>query len=139
MALCVLLLAIALACFVIIRKYISLRKYAMMSKGGTWQPVTLRASRRQVALIIGFIVVLLGFALMPHIGIFKLSFTKGGLGGLTLDNYRYMFSNVHMYTPIKNSLIFSFVSVILIIIVGTMAAYIIARKKIPGLLPSTCS
>ncbi|MDD4281064.1 MAG: iron ABC transporter permease [Candidatus Methanofastidiosa archaeon] len=134
MALCVLLLAIALACFVIIRKYISLRKYAMMSKGGTWQPVTLRASRRQVALIIGFIVVLLGFALMPHIGIFKLSFTKGGLGGLTLDNYRYMFSNVHMYTPIKNSLIYSFVSVILIIIVGTMAAYIIARKKIPGLL-----
>lgn len=134
MALCVILLVIALTCFLVIRKYISLRKYAMMSKGGTWQPVSVKASRKQLTLITVFIVGLLSVALMPHMGILKLSLTKGGVAGLTLDNYRYMFSNVHMYTPIVNSMGYSFVSVLLIIIIGTMAAYIIARKKLPGIL-----
>jgi len=134
MALCVLLLAIALVCFVVIRKYISLKQYAMMSKGGTWQSLTVKASRKQFILILTFILGVLSLALMPHIGILKLSFTKGGMGGLTLANYSYMFSNVHMYTPIKNSLIYSFASVFLIIIIGTMAAYIISRKKFPGIL-----
>ena len=134
MALCVLLLIIAIICFIIIRKYISLKKYAMMSKGGTWQPVTIKASRKQFGLIVLFIAGLLSLALMPHIGIQKLSLTKGGLSGMTLSNYSYMLSNVHMYTPIKNSLIYSFLSVFVIIIIGTMAAYIISRKKLPGLL-----
>ncbi|RZN49478.1 iron ABC transporter permease [archaeon] len=134
MALCVLLLVMALTCFVIIRKYISLKQYAMMSKGGTWQPVTIKPSRKQLVLFGIFIAGLLSFALMPHIGILKLSLTQGGIGGLTLANYKYMFSNVHMYTPIKNSLIYAFSAVFIIIILGTMAAYIIARKKLPGIL-----
>ena len=133
MALCVILLIIALVCFIIIRKYISLKKYAMMSKGGTWQPVTIKASRKQFAMILTFIIVLLSLALMPHIGILKLSFTRGGFANFTLANYSYMFSNVHMYTPIQNSLIYSFLSVFVIIIIGTMAAYIISRKKLPGI------
>jgi len=134
MALCVLLLVMALTCFVIIRKYISLKQYAMMSKGGTWQPVTIKPSRKQLVLFGVFIAGLLSFALMPHIGILKLSLTQGGIGGLTLANYKYMFSNVHMYTHIKNSLIYAFSAVFIIIILGTMAAYIIARKKLPGIL-----
>ncbi|MFQ6089696.1 MAG: ABC transporter permease [Candidatus Methanofastidiosia archaeon] len=134
MALSVILLAIALVGFVIVRKYISLRRYAMLTKGSIWQPLMRDATKTKTFLILTFTISLLLLALMPHIGVIYMSLTRGGHAGITLFHYKNLIVNPHIYTPIKNSLVYAMESVFVIIILGTSVAYIISRKKIPGRL-----
>ncbi len=139
-ALGVLLLFIAMISFFFIRRYMSLRHYAMMSKGGTWNPRFTKAKWFHYLIFYGFIIAILAFALLPHLGVFLLAFAAPGSWGtgnpipteFWFGNFVRMFVDPEFFGSIVNSLVYSTVAIIIIIVVGTGAAYIVARKNIPG-------
>jgi iron(III) transport system permease protein len=133
------LLIIAAVGFFFIRKYMSLRHYAMLSKGGTWNPRLTTSKWYHYIIIYGFIISLMSVALIPHVGIILLAFAAPGSWGrtvlpnqFTIANFGIVFIDPDIFGSIANSLIYSGVAVIIIILVGTSAAYIVARKNIPG-------
>ncbi|MFX1317810.1 MAG: ABC transporter permease, partial [Promethearchaeota archaeon] len=74
-ALSVILLLIAMIGFLLIRRYMSLRHYAMMSKGGTWNPRLHKPTWWQYIAIYGFIGLVLFLALLTPLGIIFLAFS----------------------------------------------------------------
>ncbi|MFW9831545.1 MAG: ABC transporter permease, partial [Candidatus Thorarchaeota archaeon] len=135
----VMLLIIAIVGFIFIRRYMSLRNYAMLSKGGTWNPRLSKSKWFHYILFYGFIIGLLSIALLPHIGVFLLAFAVPGSWGtfalipqLWIGNWLIVFTDPGIFGSILNSLIYSFVACFLIALIGVSAAYIVARKNIPG-------
>lgn len=136
-ALSLILLVIAIVGFIVIRKYVSLRQYAMLSKGGTWQPRLFKATRTQAGLFYVFMIGVLAFALIPHTGVFLLSIAKTWSNTIlptemSLDNYGVLFTDSAIGGSVYNSVVYSILATIIMVILGVSAAYIIARKKIPG-------
>ncbi len=139
LAMSVVLLIIAAVGFFFIRKYMSLRHYAMLSKGGTWNPRLTSCKWYHYIIIYGFIIALMSVALIPHIGIFLLAFAAPGSWGrtviptqFTFGNFGIVFVDPDIFGSIANSLIYSGIAVCIIVLIGTSAAYIVARKNIPG-------
>ncbi|MFX0168458.1 MAG: ABC transporter permease [Candidatus Hodarchaeota archaeon] len=138
-ALSVLLLFIAIISFLLIRRYMSLRQYAMQTKGGTWNPRLHKAKWYQAIAIYIFIGVVLFFALLTPLGIILLAFsTEWGTTILpvnfpTIINFFLVFTDYLVVNSIVNSLLYSAVAVLIIIGLATGIAYIVARKKLPGL------
>ncbi|UCE14414.1 MAG: iron ABC transporter permease, partial [Candidatus Heimdallarchaeota archaeon] len=73
LALAVILFLIAIVGFTVIRRYVGIREYAMISKGGTFNPRTRRISIWTTILIWLGVLLLMSFALMPHVGTFLLA------------------------------------------------------------------
>lgn len=131
------LLATAMIGFILIRKYVSLRQYAMISKGGTWQPRLFKATKKQTLLFYVFLIVVLAFALIPHTGVFLLSIAKTWRATIlptemTLSNYGILLEDSAIRDSVYNSLVYCTLATFIIVILGTSSAYIIARKRIPG-------
>jgi len=131
------LLTFSLIAFFLVRKYVSLRKYAMVSRGGTWKPRSQKAKGWTLVVIYAFVFLTLAFAMLPHIGVTLLA--VGGIWGSTLlptkislENFSIAFSNPGVISSLINSLVYSGIATIIIIILGTGAAYIVSRKNIPG-------
>ncbi len=75
-ALSIIMLVLAILAFLGIRKYVSLRQYAMISKGGRWKPRVAKPKHWQ-ALIIYFIMLpLLIFTILPQLGVIHLAFSQ---------------------------------------------------------------
>lgn len=137
LTLSVILLAIAMVGFLMIRRYVALRGYAMISRGGAWRPRIRRASKGKAAIFYLFMTGLLFLALIPHMGVLLSSFAEYWGDTIlptrfTLRNYGVLFTNPAIANSILNSFIYSLLATILIMILGTGAAYIIDRKNIPG-------
>jgi ABC-type Fe3+ transport system permease subunit len=133
------LLIIALLGFFAIRKYVSLRTYSMVSKGRAGQ-YRLSKAGWKLLLIYPFLILLFAFSLLVHIGIILMSFLET-LGGtrpseisFTGANYKDIFvaSQYNIPPYIINTLIYSVLAVILIIIIGSIAAYVVSRKQFRG-------
>ncbi len=136
-ALSCILLLIAIVGFLLIRKYMSLRGYAMLTKGGTWNPRLTKAKWYHYILFFGVIIGILAVALTPHIGIFLLAFsTEWGRTilptFLTPSNFAILVADPSIFQAIINSLLYSTLAVIIVILLAIGAAYIVARKNIPG-------
>jgi ABC-type Fe3+ transport system permease subunit len=133
------LLIIALVGFFAIRKYISLRKYAMVSKGRAGQ-YRMSKARWKLLFIYPFLIVLFAFSLLVHVGVFLMSILET-LGPkspsdilFTFEFYRAIFSSTIYNVPpfVINTLIYSIIATIVIIILGSVAAYVISRKDFKG-------
>ena len=134
-----LLLVIALIGFFMIRKYVSLRKYSMISKGRAGEYRMSEAGWKGL-IIYPFLILLFSISLLVHVGIFLMSIMKT-LGSkhaykieFTAEFYRSIFTSetydVGIY--IKNTLLYSFLAPIVIIILGSLAAYVMSRKEFKG-------
>jgi ABC-type Fe3+ transport system permease subunit len=137
-ALSVILLIIAVVGFLVIRRYVSLRSYAMISKGGVWQPRMTKAGPLKCLLILVFSIIILSLSLIPHVGVLLLSFAQTWPDTIlptqfTLENYASLIQNPAISQSIANSLLYSGVAVMIIAVLGTSAAYVIARKNLPGM------
>lgn len=135
-ALAVILLGIALLGFLLIKRYISLKTFAMLSKGGRWSPRIRPLGLRKSILVYPFLIIWIILSSFPQIGVFVYSFADI-LGGVipqswTLENYIKMISEPAVTRVITNSFIYSFAAVGLILVVGFSAAYLVARKKFFG-------
>jgi ABC-type Fe3+ transport system permease subunit len=137
-ALALLLLIISAVIFMVVRKYVSLRRYAMLTKGGMRRPRMRRLSRKTTFLIYAVFLGLLFFAALPHIGVTILAFTDRWTGGLlpdsyTLDNFVHVFQDPWVFGSIVNSLLYSSIATVIIILLGVSAAHLISRKRILGI------
>ena len=138
-ALSVILLLIAMVGFLLIRRYMSLREYAMQTKGGTWNPRLHKPKWFQMLAIIVFTAIVLFFALLTPVGIILLGFsTEWGATILptnfpTVINFFLVFTDPLVVQSILNSLMYSALGVLIIIALATGVAYIVARKDLPGM------
>jgi len=130
------LLGFSLASFMVVRKYVSLRRYAMLSRGGAWKPRSQKATSWKLVVIYLFLMVTLSVALLPHVGVTLLAFGEiwGGTilpAKMSLRNFGVAFSDPEVLSALGNSLIYSSVATLIIVFLGTGAAYIVSRKDIP--------
>jgi len=132
------LLVIAILGFLLVRRYVTLRRYAMLSKGGVWNPRIRKLEPLKTVLIYIYLVGLLVVALIPHIGVFLLSIAKEWRTGAIFptvwgpDNFIYLFTNDEVLRCIINSFTYSSIATAFIVVLAVSAAYVIARKNIPG-------
>jgi ABC-type Fe3+ transport system permease subunit len=80
-ALAVIILFIAVAGFLIIRRYVNMRTYAMLSKGGRWSPRLRTPSIKTRVAIILSLLFLVTLASMPQIGTVILATSNWALSG----------------------------------------------------------
>ena len=132
--LALILLAFSVVVFLGVRRYVSLKRYAMLSKGGVWRP-----RRRSIRLITASLIYLtcllmLFFATLPHAGVTLLAFA-GEWGGtilpayFTLRNFKGALSDPEVVNTIANSLSYSATATALIVMLGVSAAYLVSRKR----------
>ncbi len=137
--LALILLLISAVVFVAVRRYVSLKRYAMLGKGGIWRPRRRRLSNKTVILVYVLVFAVLFFATLPHIGVTLLAFSKEwGTTILpesyTLNNFKAVLADEQAKKSILNSLVYSGVATMFMVILGVSAAYLVSRKKgIPGI------
>ncbi len=133
------LLVIAIVGFLIIRKYVSLRQYAMVSKGRAGK-YRLSKAKWKLLFIYPYLIVLFALSLLVHIGITLMSLSKTlGVSDprnlhFTFENYTYIFTSSQYDIPpyVKNTLVYSLAATVLIVIMGSFAAYVVSRKEFKG-------
>ncbi len=136
-ALAVIILFIAVAGFLIIRRYVNLRTYAMLSKGGRWSPRLRTPSIKTRVAIILSLLFLVTLASMPQIGTVILATSNWALSGTlpTKATGQYLgtlVSDPDVTRAIVNSLLYSVAAVVITVLVGSSIAYVVARRDIPG-------
>jgi iron(III) transport system permease protein len=138
MALSLLLLAIAIVIFVAIRRYVSLKRYAMLSKGGAWHPRSSKLSKKATLGVYALVLAILFVATLPHVGVLLLAFAGQWGSGLlpdwfTLNNFVKVFERPDLFSYILNSFEYSALATFIIVILGVSAAYLVSRKKVVGM------
>lgn len=136
-ALAVIMLFLTAFSYVVVRWYVNLRSYAMLSKGGRWAPRVRKPSLRTQALVVIFLVILITLASMPQIGTFVLATTNWATSGtlpteFTLEYVRNIYANPEVRGAVLNSLLYSGIAVTLMILVGSSIAYLVGKRDIPG-------
>jgi iron(III) transport system permease protein len=129
---CVALVVLSLASLLAARKYLSMAEYATVQRGAfVAQPI--RGMKRISVLL--FCGLVLGLSLLPHIGIFLLSFAKVWSFSIlpasyTLDNYAEIFFRVPHF--VKNTLIYTFLAAALDVLLGAAIAFLLLRSRLWG-------
>ncbi|MFX0211941.1 MAG: ABC transporter permease, partial [Candidatus Hodarchaeota archaeon] len=139
-ALAAIMVVIALIGFLIIRKFVSLRRYAMISKGRVGEPRAQDATMIKKTLIYLFFLIFMPIALIPHVGTFLFAVTDPA-GNFTLEPFFALVGlstslgagmRQQILTSIFNMFWYSVFATFLIIIIATLISYILARKEFPG-------
>jgi ABC-type Fe3+ transport system permease subunit len=109
----------------------------MLSKGGRWSPRVRKPKLTKQLGIVSFLVFLILFAAMPQIGTVILATTNWATSGalptkLTWEYMRTLYTNRDVSNAVFNSLMYSVVAVIIMILVGASIAYIVGKRDIPG-------
>ncbi|MFW9798996.1 MAG: ABC transporter permease [Candidatus Thorarchaeota archaeon] len=134
----IILLVFALTGFLAIRKYAALRSYESGTKGGQWNPRVRKLSFGATALVYIILIPLLFLALIPQISVIILSFTGSWSTDAvlpdvwTLGNYDVLWAYPDVSRSIQYTLVYGLIATVIIVLLGTSAAYLIARRDIPG-------
>ncbi|MFQ6052642.1 MAG: ABC transporter permease [Candidatus Bathyarchaeia archaeon] len=136
-ALAVLILIVAVVGFTAIKRYVGLRSYAMLSKGGRWSTRIRTPSITARGAIYLFMVLLVSMASMPQIGAVLLATTNWATSGTlptkaTAEYLSTLVTNPDVKRAIINSIMYSGAAVALMVLVGSSIAYVVARRDIPG-------
>jgi len=129
---CVIMVAFSLLALGGMRKYVSLRQYAVA--GVTSKVGAKKVSLPTTVLALGFCLIVVLVSLLPHAGIFMGAFGKVWSftpfpEGFTLDNFRYVLIDAPTY--LNNSLRYSGIATALGMIIGAVLAYVLVRKTFP--------
>ena len=147
-ALGVLLLLAALTVFLAIRNYVSMRSYAMISRGGRWKPRVSTPSLLGLLAIYLGVFPLVAFAMLPQVCVVLISlgimkpFAEGYRLVFTLPDKPLNYFEKILVDPaisrfIANTLIYAGTSVLLAVFLATAVGYSVARlkiKRIPSIL-----
>lgn len=132
---CVLLAAVSLLTLFLVRKYVSLRQYTIISSGISPAALVKKLSGKKMLVILPFCITIVLISLTPHMGILLASLAKvWSMTYLpeiyTLDHY----SEVLIRTPqfIQNTLLYSSISAVFDVILGAVIAYLLVRKTFIG-------
>jgi ABC-type Fe3+ transport system permease subunit len=136
-ALSVILLAIALGGFVLIRRYVSMKTYAMISRGARVSERIRHLTWKGDLLIYVVMLPVLIFAALPQIGVIVLAFSNRWTGAFpepfTLNNLIQVFANPSVSRFLMNSLLYSTAATALAALLGFASAYATSRLKIRGI------
>lgn len=135
-SLVVMVILLTLVFFYLSKRFMGSKRYEMMSRGH----VDIRErSTGIIGTILIYILILgiIGISVLPHISVAFLSITQRWSGTIfpsefTLNQYAKISSHELTLPSIKNSLIYSFFSTVLDIVLGILIAYLLSRKRIPG-------
>jgi len=140
-ALGIVLLFLSVIGFIAIRNYVSMRTYAMISRGGRWLPREHRLRLKGLILIYFILLPLIIFTAMPQICVILLAFNimppygfSFNLENATLDYFTRLFNTPDIFTYIRNTLIYSTIAVVLAVTISVMVAYSVSRVKMKGLI-----
>ncbi|TFG96717.1 iron ABC transporter permease [Candidatus Thorarchaeota archaeon] len=134
----ILLLVFALTGFLAIRKYAGVRSYESGTKGGQWNARVRRLSNRTTVALYAILIPLLILALIPQISVIMISiagpWTTNSVFPTewTLQHYSIFTTYPAVTQSIIYTLIYGAIATVIIVLLGTSAAYIIARRDIPG-------
>jgi len=134
----IILLIFALSGFLAIRKYAGVRSYESGTKGGQWNPRVRRISNRTTVLLYLALIPLLFLALIPQISVIMISFAGPWTSNSVLPQYWTLehYSIFTTYPAVTQSIMYTLfygaIATIVIVLLGTSAAYIISRRDIPG-------
>ena len=129
---CVMLVILSLIALLGARKYLSLAEYASVPRSAA---ILRKPHGKNLALIWLMIGLILGISLLPHIGIFLLSFSKVWSFTLlpttyTAVNYvEILFRAPHF---VINTLIYTLLAAGLDIVLGAAIAFLLLRSRVPG-------
>ena len=137
-ALALVMLLIALTVFVGIRQYVSLRQYAMISKGGRWKPRITKPGWKGLLAIYLVVFPIVLFTMLPQLGVITLSLSeRWGTSplphGFTLSNFAGIIHRSGVFRGIENSFTYSTLAVSIIILVSISVSYVVSRLRIPGM------
>ncbi|MHA1965412.1 MAG: ABC transporter permease [Candidatus Thorarchaeota archaeon] len=134
----IVLLVFALVGFIAIRKYTALRSYDSGTKGGQWNPRTRRLSKKVQVFLYCILVPVLFLALIPQISVIMIALAGSWQpqnllpDTWTLSNFEVLWAFPDVANSINITLLYGIAATLLIVLLGASAAYIIARKNIPG-------
>ncbi|NJE02696.1 iron ABC transporter permease [Thermococcus sp. MV11] len=132
-ALALIMLTIAILMFLGIRKYVSMRQYAMLSKGGRWKPRVAKPKTWQAALIYFVVVPILLISIFPQVGVVMLAFSESWAGtwprGFTTAHIQSIITQPDIERVIINSVMYSTAAIIVIILLSLTASYASSRFK----------
>ncbi|NJD99875.1 iron ABC transporter permease [Thermococcus sp. LS1] len=132
-ALALIMLTIAILMFLGIRKYVSMRQYAMLSKGGRWKPRVAKPKPWQAALIYLVVMPALLISIFPQAGVILLAFSERWAGtwpeGFTLQHIQSIITQPDIERVIMNSVMYSTAAIVVIILLSLTASYASSRFK----------
>jgi iron(III) transport system permease protein len=116
-------------------KFLSRSEYAMVQRGGTGSPIAKKIGGWKLGLVWAFCVSVLGISLIPHLGIFLLSFAKVWSFSIlpqsyTLGNYAEIFYRTPHF--VKNTLLYCLMAAGIGVLVGSVIAFLLIRGRIWG-------
>ncbi len=141
------LLGLAVIGFLVIRSYVSMRAYAMISRGGRWHPRIRRVGLIGHLLIYLLLLPLIVFTALPQIGVVLMAFNIIPPHTFALQpdkaTVKYIVEiftggsavaqNVPMY--IRNTIVYALSAVALAIIISLITAYVVSRTRIKFITP----
>jgi iron(III) transport system permease protein len=139
-ALVFLMLAVTIGFFLLSKLLASGRKFEMMSRGHV---TNMTRKPRQIVLIGIYLIlaIVIGLSLLPHVSVLITSLSKDWFmtalpEQYTLEHYKKIFAQELPTTGLKNSLMLASLATMVDAILGSLVAYVIARRLIPltGLL-----
>ncbi|MCE7736357.1 MAG: iron ABC transporter permease [Candidatus Heimdallarchaeota archaeon] len=129
------LLIFALIGFFMIRKYVSLRQYSMVSKGRAGEFRTFKPGVVGKISIYAYFFFLLTIATIPHLGVLIAGTTVPQVWPLqfTGDNLAFLIDPDSGFRQFFiNTITYSLIATFLIVILATLAGYVANRKKFRG-------
>lgn len=129
------LLLLAVIGFFMIRKYVAMRSYSMTGKGRAGDRQTPKASTTETVLFYIFYTMIFLLSILVHIGVIIRAFSVGPEfpPNWSMENFNFIFSSANDVKPfVINTMVYSLLSLLVIIVFGVMAAYAIARFDFKG-------
>jgi len=132
---CVILVVLSLGSLWAARRYLALSEYATVQRGTTGAEIAKPIRGIKLALVLGLSACMLGVALLPHLGILALSFSKVWSFSLlptvyTLGNYEeILFRTPHF---VKNTLLYATLAAGADVVLGALIAWLLLRSRILG-------
>ena len=127
------MVTVAVVWFLALKRYVGLRQYAMIVRGGRWTPRTRRPGILAKAVIYLLIFPWVLFSMTPQLGVLVYAFTEEWRGilpsGFTLDHFTYIFTDDEPSRALRNSLIYATAAVAIIIVLSSSSAYVVSRFK----------
>jgi len=132
-ALSVILLVLSFSGFFMIKRYVSLKSYATVSRGGRWTARLRKIPLPRSLILYCFLGVLTFFSCMPQIGVIILALSDWAISGAfpTLITFEYVqeLLSATVSRAIINSLIYSSIAVLIAIIIGSSTSYLVSRSR----------
>ncbi len=132
---CLILVGISVTALAAAMKVLSLREYASIQRGPAAEEAQQRLRGWRLAGGWALVAFVLGVALIPHVGIFLLSFARRWSfsvlpAAYTLSHYgEILFRAPHF---MKNTLAYGVLAAAMDVLLGALIAYLLLRGRIPG-------